>query len=72
MDPTDLSEAISKRRAALLAVGGSKIREIFKTLTLESDNKSYDVAKAALSTYFKAKKNLTAERFKFFCTKPES
>ena len=66
------ANSTSKKRAALLAGGGSKLREIFKTLDIENDSKSYDAAKTALNSHFTAKKNLTAERFKFFCTKPES
>ena len=68
----DSTTTTSKKRAALLAVGGPKLREIFKTLTIQDNDSSYDAAKTAMNTYFKARKNLTAERFKFFCTKPES
>ncbi|XP_065067008.1 uncharacterized protein K02A2.6-like [Rhopilema esculentum] len=67
---TDAAEGPSKRRAALLAVGGSELRELFATLTV-ADAK-YSTATAALTAHFTAKKNLAAERYKFFCTKPTS
>ena len=67
---TDPAEGPSKKRAALLAVGGAAIRELFATLTVADTQ--YSTAKAALTAHFTAKKNLTAERYKFFCTKPES
>ena len=60
-----------KKRSALLAVGGAELRDILRTLDEDTPN-TYDTAKAALGTYFKAKKNLTAERYRFFCMKPES
>ena len=58
----------SKKRAAILAIGGQKLRELFSTLT--PDSPSYDDATKALTEHFTSKKNLTAERYKFFCTKP--
>ena len=67
---TDPAEGPSKKRAALLAVGGAALRELFVTLTVADTQ--YSTAKAALTAHFTAKKNLTAERYKFFCTKPES
>ena len=60
----------SRKRAALLAIGGQKLREIFKTLTPADD--SYQAAKECLYQYFKPQKNLIAERYKFLCMKPES
>ena len=57
----------SRKRAALLAVGGQKLKEIFKTLTPTDD--SYQAAKECLNKYFKPQKNLTAERHKFLCMK---
>ena len=65
---TDPAAGPSKKRAALLAIGGQKLRELFATLTVE--NASYDAATAALNAHFTAEKNLTAERFKFFCMQP--
>eukprot|EP00795_Rhopilema_esculentum_P004069 gene4069-20248_t len=67
---TDAAEGPSKRRAALLAVGGSELRELFATLTV-ADAK-YSTTTAALTAHFTVKKNLAAERYKFFCTKPTS
>ena len=60
----------NKRKAALLTVGGSELREIFSTLNPEND--SYDSAKESLTNYFTPKKNLTAQRYRFFCAKPTS
>ena len=54
----------SRKRAALLAIGGQKLREIFKTLTPADD--SYQAAKECLNEYFKPQKNLTAERYRFY------
>ena len=65
---TDPDGGASKRRAALLAIGGQKLRELFNTLTPATA--SYEDAKTALNQHFTSKKNLTAERYKFFCTKP--
>ena len=67
---TDPAEGPSKKRAALLALGGAALRELFATLTVADTQ--YSTAKAVLTTHFTAKKNLTAERYKFFCTRPES
>ena len=47
-----------KKSSALLAVGGAELRESLRTLDEDTPN-TYDTAKAALGTYFKAKKNLT-------------
>ena len=41
----------SRKRAALLAIGGQKLREIFKTLIPADD--SYQAAKECLNEYFK-------------------
>ena len=60
----------SWKRAALLAIGGQKLIEVFKTLTPADD--SYQAAKECLNEYFKPQKNLTAERYKVLCMKPES
>ena len=60
----------SRKRAALLAVGGARLREIFRTLTPE--NTSYDAAVTVLNEYFTPQKNLTAERYKFLCNRPIS
>jgi hypothetical protein len=60
-----------KRRAALLAVAGPQIRELLSTLE-EEEAKTYETVKKVFNDYFKGKKNLTAERYKFLCLKPES
>lgn len=60
-----------KRRAALLAVAGAQLRELHSTLE-EEEAKTYETVKKVLNEYFHGKKNLTAERFKFLCMKPES
>ena len=67
---TDQTSGPSKKRAALLTVGGPALRELFSTLTVADDK--YESVKSALNTHFSPKKNLTAERYKFFCTKPTS
>ena len=67
---TDPAEGPSKNRAALLAVGGSALWELFATLTV-ADAK-YSTATAALNAHFSAKEILAGERYKFFCTKPTS
>ena len=43
-----------KKRSALLVVGGDELRDILRTLEEDTPN-TYDTAKAALGTYFKAK-----------------
>ena len=60
----------SKKKAALMVIGGPKLREIYKTLN--PLNESYNEAKKVLTEYFTPQKNLTAERYKFLCTRPES
>ena len=65
---TDPATGASKKRAALLAIGGQQLRDLFKTLKPTDD--TYTSACTILNDHFKAKKNLTAERFKFFYTKP--
>ena len=57
---TDPEEGPSKKRAALLAIGGHKLRELFATLTTAAA--TYETAKTALDLHFITKKNLTAER----------
>lgn len=42
--------------------------ELFSTVTPPAD--MYEAAMTILPTHFTLKKNLTAERFEFFCTKP--
>ena len=61
----------AKKKAALLAVGGAKLRELCKTLNVTATD-DYNSTKTKLETHFKVKKNTTAERFKFLNTKPES
>ena len=67
---TDPAEGKSKKKAALLMVGGQALREIFATLTVADD--TYKAAKDALTAHFSPKKNLTSDRYRFFCTKPTS
>ena len=56
------------KRAALFAIGGQKLRDLLKTLTPEDT--SYDVARTVLNKHLTSRKNVTTERYKFFCTKP--
>ena len=51
---TDPAEGPSKKRAALLAVGGSALRELFATLTVV--DAKYSTGTAALTAHFTAKK----------------
>lgn len=44
----------SKRKVALLVIGGPRLREIFKTLS--PSNESYDEAKRVLTDYFAQQK----------------
>ena len=67
---TDPQEEKSKKKAALLAVGGQALGQIFPTLTVADD--TYKAAKDALTAHFSPKKNLTADRYRFLCTKPIS
>ena len=67
---TDPATGNSRRKAAMLTVGGTELREIFETLTLEDG--TYKAAKTALTNHFTTKKNITAQRYRFFCTKPTS
>jgi hypothetical protein len=62
---------VQKKKPALLAVGGSKLRELCTTLGVSADDGFAEV-KALLEGHFKVKKNTTAERFKFLNTRPES
>lgn len=55
-----------KKKAVLLAISSQTLCELFSTVTLIAD--FYYAAKTILITHFTSKKNLTAERFKFFCT----
>ena len=56
------------KRAALFAIGGQKFRDLLKTLIPEDT--SYDVARTVLNKHLTSRKNVTTERYKFFCTKP--
>ena len=56
-----------KKKAALLAVGGPKLRKLFNTL--DDVGETYDTAKAAITAHLVGTKNLMAERYKFFCIK---
>ena len=67
---TDKAEGKSKKKAAVLTVDGKALREIFATLTVADD--TYKAAKDALTANFSPKKNLMADRYRFFCTKPTS
>ena len=65
---TDQLNAPSKNQITLLAIGGQKLLELFSTLRPAAD--SYEATKTILTTHFMSKMNLTAEKFKFFSTKP--
>ena len=58
-----------KKKASLLAVGGPKLQGLFNTL--DNVGETYDTAKAAITAHFVGTKTLTAERYKFFCMKPQ-
>ena len=64
------NQIVSKKRALMLAIGGSQLREVFATLKVMDG--SYEEAKRVLTEYYTPKRNLTAERYKFLCNKPES
>ena len=64
----DQRNALSKNKVSLLAIGDQKLWELFYTLTPAAD--SYGTAKTILTKHFLSKKSLTAERFRFFYTKP--
>ena len=59
-----------KKKAALLALGGQQLRELYNTL--EDNGNTYTAAKNVITNHFKGTKNLTAERYKFFCMRPLS
>ena len=59
-----------KKKAALLALGGQQLRELYNTL--EDTETTYTAAKNKISEHFRGSKNLTAERYKFFCMRPLS
>lgn len=61
---TDPAEGASKRRAALLTVGGQTLREIFSTLTVEGD--TYKAAKDALTAHFSPKKEFDSVSIPIF------
>ena len=65
---TDQANSPSKKDAALLPIGSQKLRELLFAFILAAD--SYKAGKTILTTYFTSKQSLTAERFKFLCTKP--
>ena len=58
-----------RKKATFLAVGGLKLLKLF--ITLDNVGETYDTAKAAITAHFVGTKNLTAERYKFFCMKPQ-
>ena len=66
----DGADAVTKKKAAMLALAGQPLRELYNTL--EDNANTYDAAKKVLGDYFKGTKNLTAERYKFFCMRPTS
>jgi hypothetical protein len=68
----DFEEVIDNRRKpALLALGGEKLRELIKTLGVTTED-NYEQTKTKLNTHFTPKKNTSAERFKFLNMRPES
>ena len=58
-------------RPAVLALGGEKFRELCKTLEVSATD-DYAALKDKLKIHYTAKKNTSAERFKFLNMKPES
>ena len=63
--------APEKRKPALLALGGERFRQLCKTLEVKPAD-TYEELKEILHTHFTPKRNTSAERFKFFNTRPES
>ena len=49
-DPEGLNLAERKKKAALLALGGQQLRELYNTL--EDNNNTYTAAKAKVSEHF--------------------
>ena len=64
---TDQSNGLSKK-SCLSCHQWPETWEVFSTVTTPAD--MYEAAMTILPTHFTLKKNLTAERFEFFCTKP--
>ena len=62
--------ADTKKKAAMLALAGHPLRELYNTL--EDGGNTYAEAEKKINDYFKGRKNLTAERYKFFCMRPVS
>ena len=60
----DPHEGNSKKRAALIAIRGQQLDDLFRTVN------TYDAARTIVNKHFTSKENLTAKRYKFFCTKP--
>ena len=60
----------AKKKVALLTLAGQPLRALYNTL--EDPATTYTAAKKILEDYFKGTKNLTAERYKFFCMRPLS
>ena len=67
---TDPEEGKSRKKAALLTVGGQTLTKLLLTLKVVGD--TYKSAKDALTVHFSPKKNLTSNRDRFFCVKPIS
>ena len=63
--------AIGKKKPALMALGGEKLRQVWKTLGVAPQD-DYEAMKTKLMTHFTPKKNTSAERFKFFNMRPET
>ena len=61
----------NRRKPALLALGGEKLRELIKTLGGTAQD-TYEQTKTALSTHFTPRKHTSAARLKFFNMRPES
>ena len=63
-----------QKRALLLHLAGSQIRDIFftKSDTEQGDEKDFDKAVACLNAHFKAKKNVPLSRQKFYTSCPKA
>ena len=55
----------TQKKALLLHLGGKQLKAIWKTLSNTENNDNYEEVCTKLDSYFKPKKNITYERFKF-------
>ena len=61
----------ARKRALLLYMGGSRVREIFSTLQDTGDDDNFDTAKTKLNEYFAPQKNKRYEIYQFRKMKQE-